>query len=182
MMTEQRKLFTAYSTLLAAAIFWNLAIVGAPWAWAGGHTSLASVLYFVFSPICHQHPERSFYLFGHHLAVCNRCTGIYSGALLGLMLFPFLGKTLRAGSNRAAKVRTPRRYLLVAALGLMAADVGLELLRIRLTTPGSRFLTGLFCGIVAPFYLLPSFFELFLPNPKKNTLPSMTNLPAAGRS
>lgn len=174
-MTDRKKLFTVYFLLLAAAILWNAAIVGAPWAAAGGHRSLSAWLYFLFSPLCHQRPDRSFWLFHQPFGVCTRCTGIYTGALLGIALFGVWGKSLRSGISRAEKVRTPRRVFLLAGLVLVAADVGLELLGIRQTTPLSRYLTGAFCGIVAPFYLLPSFFDLLLPNPEKNKFRSVVD-------
>lgn len=35
-----------------------------------------------YSPVCHQIPEKTFELFGTHLLVCARCTGIYLGAFV----------------------------------------------------------------------------------------------------
>ncbi|MDD5542249.1 MAG: DUF2085 domain-containing protein [Acidobacteriia bacterium] len=174
-MTDRKKLFTVYFLLLAAAVLWNVAIVGAPWAAARGYRTVAAWLYLLFSPLCHQRPERSFLVFNQPFGVCNRCTGIYSGALLGMVLFAVWGKSLRQGIDRDERVQTPRRVYLFVALALMAADVGSELLGIRSTTPWSRYLTGAICGIVAPFYLLPSFFDLFLPNPEKNKFRSVVN-------
>lgn len=42
-----------------------------------------------YSPVCHQISEKSFELFGTHLLVCARCTGIYLGAffMIALTLF-----------------------------------------------------------------------------------------------
>jgi uncharacterized membrane protein len=39
-----------------------------------------------FALVCHQHPERSFVLFGGTVAVCARCLGIYLGAALGMLV------------------------------------------------------------------------------------------------
>jgi uncharacterized membrane protein len=39
-----------------------------------------------FSLVCHQRPERSFWILGAPVAVCARCLGIYLGAGLGLLL------------------------------------------------------------------------------------------------
>ena len=39
-----------------------------------------------FALVCHQQPERSFFLFGGSVAVCARCLGIYLGAALGLLI------------------------------------------------------------------------------------------------
>ena len=39
-----------------------------------------------FALVCHQQPERSFFLFGVSVAVCARCLGIYLGAAVGLLV------------------------------------------------------------------------------------------------
>jgi uncharacterized membrane protein len=39
-----------------------------------------------FALVCHQQPERSFFLFGGSVAVCARCVGIYLGAAVGLLV------------------------------------------------------------------------------------------------
>ena len=39
-----------------------------------------------FALVCHQQPERSFFLFGGSVAVCARCLGIYLGAAVGLLM------------------------------------------------------------------------------------------------
>ena len=41
-------------------------------------------IFAVGSLICHQRPERSFFLDGHQLPVCARCTGLYLSAVAGL--------------------------------------------------------------------------------------------------
>ncbi len=55
------------------------------WKWSG-------MTFFLFTPVCHQIPDRSFFLWGHQLAVCHRCSGIYFGFWLGLLLLPLWGK------------------------------------------------------------------------------------------
>ena len=39
-----------------------------------------------FALVCHQRPERCFWIFGAPVAVCARCLGIYFGAALGLLM------------------------------------------------------------------------------------------------
>ena len=39
-----------------------------------------------FALVCHQQPDRSFYLLGGSVAVCTRCLGIYLGTAAGLLL------------------------------------------------------------------------------------------------
>jgi uncharacterized membrane protein len=40
----------------------------------------------LYTPVCHQMPERSLSVDGHPLGVCARCSGLYLGGLLGLYL------------------------------------------------------------------------------------------------
>lgn len=58
--------------------------IGSPWA---------SWLYGVFAPTCHQIEARCFLIFGHPMAVCARCLGIYLGFLGGTLAYPWYGKT-----------------------------------------------------------------------------------------
>jgi uncharacterized membrane protein len=67
----------------AAVLLWTGALPLAAWlrSGPGGSAALFSFLiYGVGSVICHQRPERSFYIGSMPLAVCARCTGIYAGA------------------------------------------------------------------------------------------------------
>ncbi len=89
-------------------------------------------LYFVFSFVCHQQPERSLWLAGLPLAVCARCAGIYLGGLLGLLLdLP------------------SRRAPLVTALGLLFLDWAGEAMGVRPPWMPLRLLTGALAGLAA---------------------------------
>ena len=55
----------------------------------------------VFSDLCHQSAERSFWMNGQPMAVCSRCFGIYTGFFIGWLLLPILMKlnyAIAAGS------------------------------------------------------------------------------------
>jgi uncharacterized membrane protein len=44
---------------------------------------IGDFIFTVGSVICHQRPERSFFIDGHQLPVCARCTGLYVSAVVG---------------------------------------------------------------------------------------------------
>jgi uncharacterized membrane protein len=59
----------------------------APWLMALGATLPARVIYFCYRFLCHQMPSRSYFVFGHQLAICQRDLAIYASILLAGLLF-----------------------------------------------------------------------------------------------
>jgi uncharacterized membrane protein len=49
--------------------------------------------------ICHQKPERSFFLRGKQIPLCSRCLGIYSSYILSLILLYFFGRYIYISSS-----------------------------------------------------------------------------------
>jgi uncharacterized membrane protein len=130
----------------------TLLIVVAPLASAAGYERFAGSIYGGFSAFCHQLPERSYFLAGHKLAVCSRCTGVYAGFALTLLLYPFM-RPLRSTDW------PPPVWLVLAAVP-MAIDFGLTFLGIWENTHTSRLLTGLLLGGASVFYVMPGIAEL----------------------
>lgn len=62
-----------------------LVAIGVPRLWT--HIPIiAFALQHALSLICHQRPDRSFWILGAPIALCARCLGIYIGAAVGLLL------------------------------------------------------------------------------------------------
>ena len=86
-------------------------------------------IYAAFSSVCHQQPERCWWLLGHPLAVCVRCLGFYVGAIAALLAgWRFWGLAF-----------------VLAALSALATWVG-ELSGAIPFTPWLWFVTGLALG------------------------------------
>ena len=83
---------------------------------------IVASIYVVGSIICHQLPERSFFVDGQQLPVCARCTGLYASALAGLATW--LVVKLSRGWRRI--VVTPRTALAMVAIA--SAPTALSLL------------------------------------------------------
>jgi len=156
-----RRPLIAWLLVLAIAMLAVLLIVGAPLAVANGHNALAFVMYATFRKLCHQLPERSFFIAGHQFAVCARCTGLYLGFMLAVLFYPLV-RQLRA-------TEAPRRQWLFIAAVPMALDVGLNALGVWENTHSSRFLTGLILSVVSVFYIMPGIAELSLRGVVSNT-------------
>lgn len=142
--------------LVSTAVVMGLVslILVAPIAAAGGYPGLAFAIYRAFGTLCHQIPERSYFIEGHKFAVCARCTGIYAGFALTLLLYPLV-RSLR---NTA----TPPRSLLILATLPLAIDFSLTFFGFWENTHTSRLLTGALLGSVSVFYVMPGIADLSL--------------------
>jgi uncharacterized membrane protein len=129
-------------------------ILGAPLALKTGQPVWAFTIYRAFSYVCHQIPERSFFIAGHPFAVCSRCTGLYAGFAAATFAYPLV-RSLRHTEA------PPRKWLFLAAAPL-AIDFAVSYLGIWENTHSSRFATGALLGAVAVFYVIPGFMDLSL--------------------
>ena len=104
------------AVVLTAA--WVVLLVAAPTlpGWAG------AIVYGVGSLICHQIPERSFYLAGFQLAVCARCLGIYAGAAAGAAFVLMRARP----ENLLPAASATRRWLAIVAAVPTLVTVALE--------------------------------------------------------
>ncbi|MFZ5518448.1 MAG: DUF2085 domain-containing protein [Candidatus Zhuqueibacterota bacterium] len=110
------------------------------------------MLYLFFSNICHQIPERSFFILGKQLAVCSRCTGLYLGFLFGAIMYPFFYKL----KTKA----TPRKQTFYLALIPITIDIALRTFHILDNSFTSRFSTGFILGAVTVFFVIPGVLSL----------------------
>jgi uncharacterized membrane protein len=129
-------------------------IIGAPLALEAGHPFWALTIYRAFSYVCHQIPERSFFIAEHQFAVCARCTGLYAGFTVATVLYPLV-RSLR-------QTEAPRRRWLFLAAAPLTVDFALGFFGIWNNTHLSRFTTGALLGAVAVFYVMPGLMDLSL--------------------
>jgi uncharacterized membrane protein len=116
-----------------------VATLAVPYFQTHGFLPVAFALQRGFALVCHQRPERSFWIFGASVAVCARCLGIYFGAGIGLWL------------------RTSRRIalrLLIAAVALNLLDVVTEFAGLHGNWLAIRFALGIALGAAAGLLIL----------------------------
>lgn len=133
--------------------FWGAvcaAIVAAPLL-ASSAPVASGVLYLFFAPVCHQEPARSFALWGHQLAVCHRCSGIYLGLLMASLL--------PAGVYRVGGIPRLRQGIAGAATAALVLDASLPFAGLWNNTPATRFFTGLAFGAMLSLLLVPGLAE-----------------------
>ena len=153
-------LVSALAVSLVAAL-----VVAAPVAAASGHTQLAQGIYGAFATLCHQLPDRSYFIDEHKFAVCTRCTGLYAGFAITLLLYPLISSLKRTETP-------PRSWLLLAAIPLLI-DFSVTFFGFWENTHTSRMLTGALLGATAVFYVMPGIIELSLRH-TRTTKPRMT--------
>jgi len=143
-----------YLSFLLFTSIWCLLILTAPLLVSMGQKDLGMLNYNLFSPLCHQMPERSLFLFGHKLAVCARCTGIYLGILLSTLLYP----KIKGIKNN----QIPPIWLLLVAVLPIGFDGLTQYFGLRESTNILRLATGLVFGVILPIYLMPLYIKIVL--------------------
>lgn len=124
--------------LAALAALWFVLLLVSPFL----PIPLSAAIYVLGSYICHQRPERSFWVEGLQLPVCARCLGIYAGVVLGAAVGPFMGR-----------VRRPQLLIIVSIAPALASVVA-EWAGLARPSNGVRALTGLVAGAVIAAILL----------------------------
>jgi len=135
-----------YFLLLLLVSIWLLLLVS-PSLIAEEYPLATGGLYYFFSRVCHQVPDRSFHWAGAQLAVCHRCLGIYLGFWLGVLAWPWLK------SWRQRLLARPR--LLLVPVALLVVNV------VTPNSPLDRVVTGLLAGFPAALFVWIGFEQLF---------------------
>jgi uncharacterized membrane protein len=133
------------------------------WAWLGMLAAVMTVLagalsppllspawraavMHVFSPVCHQIPVRSPVLGGVQVAICDRCTGIYLGLVLGVATVGWAHRFWQTSGRYD-------RYALLGSLVPAGIDWIGPILGLWGNGPVSRALTGMLFGVVAASFV-----------------------------
>jgi uncharacterized membrane protein len=165
-----------WSLVIVGALIFVGLVLAAPLAQANGLQWLSFAVYETFSHVCHQTPERSFYIAGYPLAVCARCTGLYVGFSAAVAFYPVITSLKRTHAPE-------RKWLFIAAAPL-AIDFALGFFGVWENSHSSRFLTGALLGAVSCFFILPGLVQLslyqpmFAPRTAEQGAPKATYSPA----
>ncbi|CAB3289280.1 conserved membrane protein of unknown function [Methanocaldococcus lauensis] len=146
-----------YALITFSFIIFYIGIFLAPYTAYLGENSkifrlISIYLYTIYSPICHQLPQRSYFIFGYKMAVCARCFGIYTGFLAGMIIYPFVKKL--------NDFKLPHKKYLIISLIPMVIDGTTQLIGLRESFNELRFITGFIAGFVVVYYILPIFLKI----------------------
>ncbi|MCW9708597.1 DUF2085 domain-containing protein [Fodinibius salsisoli] len=103
------------------------------------------------SYVCHQLPDRSFWLNNQPMAVCSRCLGIYGGFLSGWLLLPLIDYF----KNRPQ----PAKRAAIGAVLVNLADIIGNLVGFWENTLLSRFMLGSLAGLSVALLFVGTFFN-----------------------
>lgn len=117
----------------------------APFLASIGHEVPAAAIYLIYQFVCHQAPERSFFLWDHKMAYCQRDAAIYTSILAAGVGFALVRRRLRPLDWRL--------YLLLIAP--LAVDGTLQLAALYESTWEMRTFTGILFGVATVWLLYP---------------------------
>ncbi len=60
-----------------------------------GYTQAGRLLFYLYTPLCHQRPTQSFFLLGNQVAFCHREAAMYTALFVGGLIFARVRQTLR---------------------------------------------------------------------------------------
>jgi uncharacterized membrane protein len=123
----------------------------APVLMASGFTGPSNLIYSAYRFACHQLPSRSFFIFGHQMAFCQRDTAIYASLFLAVILFGFV--------RHRVKPLPWQAY--IAFIAPMALDGITQLFGLRSSNWQLRVITGVLFGIGSAWLALPYLEEAF---------------------
>jgi len=148
--------------------------VAAPFLMQAGQERAGRLIYLLFLPLCHQMPERSFFMFGaqstytleelaahlggqiplryigdavlgYKIAVCQRDVAIYGAMLVAIVLYGVVRK----------RVPVLPRWALLLCAAPMAVDGGGQLVGLWSSSPWSRVVTGALFGLTVIWWGAP---------------------------
>ena len=140
--------------MLLTALMAGIFVFGAflvPWLEAR-EASAATPFRLFYAPLCHQLDSRSLQVDSRAVAVCARCTGLYIGGLLGLLL---------AARFVVGRGRDPRPVWFAVAVAPTLVDAVLPWIGLTGLPNGPRLLLALPAGLMAGVFLAIGIYDLF---------------------
>lgn len=140
---EERRGCRAVAWTAALALVFVAGSFAAPLLVSAGN-AWGAALHMVYSPLCHQMPERSLAIGAGTQAVCARCSGLYLGGAVGLWA---AARLLRRGCLR------PRPLWLAVAFAPSVVDFALPWLGLSGLANVPRLTLAIPAGAVAALFL-----------------------------
>lgn len=125
--------------------------------------ALVNAFNYIGHLVCHQLPERSFWVGGHYLPVCARDTGVYIGFFFGYLLLSM---------RKKEACGPPNLWMTLFMTTPMIVDGVTQFIGLRTSTNELRLLTGLLFGVALAPFLVYSLAQV----PTSRKVPLLRNL------
>lgn len=112
----------------------------------------ARIIFIIYRPTCHQLPERSFWIAGHQVAICARCSSSYISFWVVGMIYT-LWAAIRP--HRVPAWKSPPLWVIGVAAIPMGLDGITQLFGFRASTNLLRAITGSLVGATAAAVIYP---------------------------
>lgn len=133
-----------------AGLYVGLPVMAPILVWLG-LSGLAEVIYFIYSYLCHQLPQRSFFIVGNQVAFCQRDVSIYGSIFIAGLAYATTGRRWR-----------PLPWWGAALMILPAlTDGSIQLSGPYESTWYARVITGTLVGVGTVWFLYPRFERAF---------------------
>ena len=142
-----------YLIFLSLSLLWLFILFLGPYLSGNEYNLLQEIYYQAFKIICHQNPERSYFVWEHQMPVCARCFGIYAGILVGAVIYPLFKKL---NSTQIPKFK----YLLIF-LAPLVFDGIFQTLGLYKSSNHIRLFTGILGTSALVFYFLPLLNQIY---------------------
>ena len=146
----QTQNFPLYTAVALGSAFLVFAALG-PGLFSTGYTPF-SWHYGIFDLLCHQDPQRSYFINGNSMAVCSRCIGFYISFFMGWMLMP-------AAAKFKITLKKRDQWLFTSAIVINLTDIAGNYFNFWVNTLHSRLMLGLLLGFSAALFLTSEFFK-----------------------
>jgi uncharacterized membrane protein len=107
---------------------------------------VARGVYLIGDIMCHQHADRSYFIGGNQMPFCARCTGIFLGLTIGMVIGTIFRVKVGVG-------------LYILTLLPMVLDGSIQLITPYESTNIVRFLTGLLVGVFTSLVLCYIYYD-----------------------
>lgn len=144
-----------YFIFTGLSLAWLFLLFVGPYMLAhhNGFQFFIQIYYLLFSFVCHQKADRSFFAWGFQMPVCVRCFGIYLGIFIGSLIYPVFRKF--------DNTKIPKYKYLWFFLTPIFFDGICQTLNLYESPSLIRFLTGLISASALVFYALPLFNQIY---------------------
>lgn len=115
---------------------------------------LGQFVFALYSPICHQQPERSYRFQEKQVAVCSRCLGVYIGFLISALFYPVIKKKWK-------EIISKHYYIIIYLALPMIVDVLAGWIKIWESPLFLKTASGFIWSAILPFFWFKGLDELF---------------------